>query len=82
MSQAAMAGALILGIPLYITTWLLLRKQPRQIFLFAVVLLAVGIGYLAAVGATADIANRLVPQIFDGKAALKAAIPAQAPSKP
>jgi dipeptide/tripeptide permease len=68
MSQAAIAGALIIGVPLYVTTWFLLRKQPRPIFLFAVVLLAVGIGYLAAVGATADIAKNIAPQLFTVKA--------------
>lgn len=68
MSTAAIAGALIIGVPLYVTTWLLLRKQPRAIFLFAVALLAVGVGYLTAVGATADIANRIAPQMFAVKA--------------
>jgi hypothetical protein len=64
MSPDAIAGALILGIPLYVAAWALLRKQPRAIFLFAIVLLAVGIGYLTAVGTTADIARRLLPGQF------------------
>jgi dipeptide/tripeptide permease len=64
MSTAAIAGALLLGVPLYITAWFLLRKQPRPIFLFAVALLTVGLGYLTAVGATSDIAKRLAPQMF------------------
>lgn len=64
MDPAAIAGAFILGVPLYVAAWVLLRKQPRAIFLFAVVLLAVGLGYLAAVGATGDIARRILPGQF------------------
>jgi hypothetical protein len=65
---ANIAGALIIGVPLYVLTWVVLRKQPRAIFLFAVALLAVGIGYLTAVGATADIAARIAPGLFAVKA--------------
>lgn len=64
MSPDAIVGALILGVPLYVTAWALLRKQPRAIFLFAITLLAVGMGYLAAVGTTAEIARRLLPGQF------------------
>jgi hypothetical protein len=72
MDTAALAGALIIGVPLYVLVWVLLRRQPRAIFLFAVALLAVGIGYLAAVGATGDIARKIVPGQFP------AAVPAKA----
>ena len=64
MSPADIAGAVILGIPLYVTAWVLLRKQPRAIFYFALVLLAVGLGYLTAVGASSDIARRIMPNQF------------------
>jgi dipeptide/tripeptide permease len=64
MSSADIAGAVILGIPLYIVAWVLLRKQPRAIFLFALALLAVGLGYLTAVGASGDIARRMMPKQF------------------
>lgn len=62
--NADLAGAILLGVPLYVAAWLLLRKQPRAIFLFAIVLLAVGMGYLAAVGATGDIARKFAPSQF------------------
>lgn len=71
MSPAALVGAIIIGVPLYVTAWLLLRRQPRAIFLFAIVLLAVGMGYLTAVGATADIARRLLPGQFPAEASAK-----------
>ena len=58
------AGAVILGIPLYIAAWVLLRGQPRAILLFAVALVTVGLGYLTAVGATGDIARRVMPAQF------------------
>jgi dipeptide/tripeptide permease len=62
--NADLAGAIILGVPLYVAAWVLLRRQPRAIFLFAIVLLAVGMGYLAAVGATGSIARKLAPSQF------------------
>jgi hypothetical protein len=64
MNPADLAGAFIVGVPLYVLAWVLLRKQPRPIFLFAVVLLAVGIGYLSATGATGDIARKIMPGQF------------------
>ena len=69
---AELAGAIILGVPLLITAWVLLRKQPRVIFLFALAMLVVGMGYLAAVGATGDIARRVMPSQFPAAAAVKA----------
>ncbi len=67
--NADLAGAIILGVPMYVVAWALLRKQPRAIFLFAIVLLAVGLGYLSAVGATGDIARRLLPVQFPATSA-------------
>ena len=64
MWTADIAGAVILGIPLYLVAWVLLRKQPRAIFLFALAMLAVGLGYLTAVGASGDIARRIMPAQF------------------
>lgn len=70
--NAELAGAIILGVPLLAAAWALLRKQPRAIFLFALALLVVGMGYLAAVGATGDIARRLMPTQFPASAPVKA----------
>ena len=64
MNTADIAGAVIMGIPMYVAAWALLRKQPRAIFYFALVLMAVGLGYLTAVGASADIARRIAPSAF------------------
>lgn len=66
--NADLAGAIILGVPLYIAAWVLLHRQPRAIFLFAIVLLAVGMGYLAAVGVTGSIARKLAPTQFPAAA--------------
>ena len=71
MDPAAIAGAVILGVPLYVAAWVLLHKQPRAIFLFAIVLLAVGLGYLSAVGATGDIARMVMPGQFPAAAPAK-----------
>ena len=72
MSSAAIAGAFILGVPLFLFEVVVLRKQPRAILLFSLALLVVGLGYLAAVGATADIARRVMPGQFPAAAASKA----------
>ena len=69
--SAAIAGAFILGVPLLLAEWVLLRRQPRAIFLFSVAMLLVGLGYLAAVGATADIARSLMPEQFPAAAVPK-----------
>lgn len=61
MIPASIAGAIILGVPLIVAAWVLLRQQPRPIFWFAVVLIAVGLGYLMATGAADDIARSIVP---------------------
>ena len=72
MISADLAGVLILGIPLYVAIWALLRRQPKPIFWFATVLLGVGMGYLAAVGATGDIARMVAPGQFQAAAPAKA----------
>jgi dipeptide/tripeptide permease len=60
MMSAKLAGALILGVPLVAVAWLALRRQPRAVFVFALALLAVALGYLALTGATDDIASKLL----------------------
>jgi dipeptide/tripeptide permease len=67
MISPRLAGALILGLPLVLLAWLALRRQPRAIFLFAIALIVVGLGYLMATGATEDIARRLVPTLVPAK---------------
>ena len=66
--NADLAGAIILGVPLLVAAWVLLRQQPRAIFLFAIALLVVGMGYLVAVGATGDIARKVMPSQFPAAA--------------
>jgi dipeptide/tripeptide permease len=61
MIPATLAGAIILGIPLILTAWVLLRAQPRPMLWFALALILVGLGYLMATGATDDIARSIVP---------------------
>ena len=61
MISAKLAGAIMLGMPLLLIAWAGLRRQPRAILAFAVGLILVGLGYLAATGATDDIARRLLP---------------------
>jgi dipeptide/tripeptide permease len=61
MIPAKIAGAIILGMPLIVTAWVLLRQQPRPVLWFTLVLMLVGLGYLMATGATDDIARSIVP---------------------
>ena len=63
MLTPKLAGALILGLPLVVVAWLLLWRRVRPVFWFALVLIAVALGYLMATGATDDIANRLIPDL-------------------
>jgi hypothetical protein len=58
---AKLAGAVILGVPVILAAWLLLRRQGRAVLWFAVALILVGLGYLAATGATDDIARSILP---------------------
>jgi hypothetical protein len=43
---------------------LMLARRQRAVFWFACVLILVGTGYLAATGATDDIARRLIPGLI------------------
>jgi drug/metabolite transporter (DMT)-like permease len=61
MIPAKLAGAVILGVPLVVLAWVLLRRRPRPVFWFAVALILVGLGYLMATGATDDIARSIAP---------------------
>jgi dipeptide/tripeptide permease len=63
MIPAKIAGAVVLGVPLIVSAWALLRRQPRPIFWFALALILVGLGYLMATGATDDIARSIVPDL-------------------
>lgn len=56
-------GAFILGVPLIVLAWAVLRRHSRPVFWFALALIIVGVGYLMTTGATEDIANRLIPHI-------------------
>jgi endonuclease/exonuclease/phosphatase (EEP) superfamily protein YafD len=57
------AGAILLGLPLIALAWAFLWRRNRPVFWFALVLIAVSLGYLMATGATDDIADRLIPNI-------------------
>jgi hypothetical protein len=61
MIPAKIAGAVILGVPLVLTAWVLLGRQPRPVLWLALALIAVGLGYLMATGATDGIARSIVP---------------------
>jgi dipeptide/tripeptide permease len=61
MIPANIAGAIILGVPVILTAWMILRRQPRPVFWFALALILVGLGYLMATGATDDIARSIMP---------------------
>ena len=51
MIPAKIAGAIILGVPLIVLALVGLRRQPRPVFWFALVLIVVGLGYLMALPA-------------------------------
>lgn len=67
-------GAGAIGVPALTVLWIVLRKQARAIFQFAVVLLAVGLGYLSATGTNADIGRKVMGLIA---APVKAPAPAR-----
>jgi hypothetical protein len=52
-------GGLIIGAPALLVAYFALWRGQRAVFWFAVALILVGVGYLVAVGAAADI-TRLV----------------------
>lgn len=75
----SLVGTAVIGLPAYVIAWLFLRKQPRAIFWFALALLLVGLGYLIATGATADIGKRVMILISSsGPAKTPAAAPVPA----
>jgi hypothetical protein len=59
MIPADIAGALVLAVPALIAAWVVLRRQGMALFWFAAAMIVVGVGYLAATGAAADIARGL-----------------------
>jgi hypothetical protein len=59
---ASITGALIAGIPAIIVAYFALWRRSVPVFWFAVALIVVGLGYLAATGATSDIAQFLLGQ--------------------
>jgi len=52
-----MLGGLIVGVPAMLIAYLALWRRQRPVFFFAVALILVGVGYLVATGAAADIAH-------------------------
>lgn len=60
MIPPVILGALIVGLPAVLVAWLALYKAPRAVFLFALALIGVGLGYLASTGALVDIADAVV----------------------
>jgi hypothetical protein len=52
-----LVGAFIVGLPAVVIAALLFWRRLRAVFWFALALIVVGVGYLAATGATADIAR-------------------------
>lgn len=75
MFSAKMLGVLILGVPALVVAWLLLWRNNRPVFFFALALILVGLGYLASTGATDDIANAVL-----GGAPAPATTPATSPA--
>jgi hypothetical protein len=68
MSPSIM-GALIAGIPAVIVAYLVLWRRAAPVFWFALALIIVGLGYLAATGATADIAKFFLGQSLASQSA-------------
>jgi hypothetical protein len=62
MIPSALAGAVILGIPLILIAYVALWRRQRPLFWFALALMLVGLGYLMATGATDDIARSIIPE--------------------
>ncbi len=71
MLTPKIAGAVILGIPLIIVAWAVLWRRQRPVFVFALVLILVGLGYLMATGATDDIARWVAPGMVAAPAGAK-----------
>jgi hypothetical protein len=71
MSIETLVGLIVLALPLVVLFSLLFRRR-RPIFLFALALIVVGLGYLAATGAAADIGHWAL-QALGSKPAVKPA---------
>jgi hypothetical protein len=54
-------GGLIIGIPALTIAFFALWRRQRAVFWFSVALILVGVGYLVATGAAADIARLILP---------------------
>jgi hypothetical protein len=54
-------GGFIIGIPALVIAYVALWNRQRSVFYFAVALILVGVGYLVATGAAADIARLVLP---------------------
>ena len=54
-------GGFILGVPALLIAYFALWRRQRAVFFFAVALILVGVGYLVATGAAADIARLVMP---------------------
>ena len=58
---ASALGAMILGLPALAVAWWFLWKRHRPIFWFALAMILIGLGYLAATGATGEIGRMIAP---------------------
>jgi dipeptide/tripeptide permease len=56
----SLAGTLVLALPALLLAYAVLWRRQRQVFWFAVALIAVGTGYLNLTGAAAEIGQRFV----------------------
>jgi hypothetical protein len=54
-------GGFILGVPALLIAYFALWNRQRAVFFFAVALILVGVGYLVATGAAADIGRLVLP---------------------
>ena len=71
MLTPKIAGAVILGLPLIAVAWAVLWRRQRPVFFFALALILLGLGYLAATGATDDIARRVAPGMMEAPVGAK-----------
>jgi dipeptide/tripeptide permease len=62
MMAPELLGGLVVGIPALLVAYLALWRRRRPVFWFALALIVVGVGYLAATGALADIGSFLLSE--------------------
>ena len=60
---AYVLGAIVLGLPALVVAWWFLWQRHQPIFWFAAAMILVGLGYLTATGATADIGRKIAPSL-------------------